>query len=313
MRDLTPPVQQRLHFGEVDIFLRSNWKQEFKKEDEVVVIHQRNFFFNQKTNPDIVVDVELAKDAPRYHLKKRLFLSQHPENKQEWWSWERGLGVYIYRANFSNRKQVAFINPDFKYARVWCLPKDDGSQSWQFGDLLLTFLEVLLIHYLIHYKKGLLVHACGINDALKGGLLFLGASGTGKSTLARLWYHQNKKEVLNDDRIIVAKKNKVFFIYPTLWSGEFNKYLSMPIRPAPLKAIFFLRKSKQNYARPILPSLSLSQLLPATFIPFWDKLLSGNALGLCEELLNSIPVFSLDFVKSRSVVGYIKRLEIKRF
>ncbi len=51
-------------------------------------------------------------------------------------------------------------------------------------------------------ERGVLVHACGL--ALGGrGLLFLGTSGAGKSTTARLWKERGGVTILSDDRIVI--------------------------------------------------------------------------------------------------------------
>ncbi len=62
--------------------------------------------------------------------------------------------------------------------------------------------EVLITHRLAR-EKAIELHGCGIVGPDYAGNLFVGHSGAGKSTTARLWTTCEDVEVLSDDRIIV--------------------------------------------------------------------------------------------------------------
>ena len=74
---------------------------------------------------------------------------------------------------------------------------------------------------LLSLGKGILLHACGIDDD-GSGYLFLGNSTDGKSTMAKLWF-ENHAKVLNDDRIVVKEKDGEFWMYGTPWHGDFKE------------------------------------------------------------------------------------------
>ena len=65
--------------------------------------------------------------------------------------------------------------------------------------------EVLITHRLAR-EKAIELHGCGIVGADGTGNLFVGHSGAGKSTTARLWTAREDVEVLSDDRIIVRRE-----------------------------------------------------------------------------------------------------------
>ena len=56
--------------------------------------------------------------------------------------------------------------------------------------------------------QGLEVHAVGIVDEIGRGHLFLGHSGAGKSTTARLWLEQPEIRILSDDRIVLRRQRR---------------------------------------------------------------------------------------------------------
>src|SRR5215472_4348668 len=64
-------------------------------------------------------------------------------------------------------------------------------------------LDELLMMNLLAQGRGVEVHACGVEDADGRGYLFVGQSGAGKTTTARLWHEAGRIDVLSDDRIIL--------------------------------------------------------------------------------------------------------------
>ena len=73
------------------------------------------------------------------------------------------------------------------------------------------------------------------------GLLFVGHSEAGKSTTVKML--QGKAEILCDDRNIVRRWPEGFRVHGTWSHGEVPL---VSAASAPLSAIFFLHKSKQN-------------------------------------------------------------------
>ncbi|HME35280.1 MAG TPA: hypothetical protein VKF84_08580 [Candidatus Sulfotelmatobacter sp.] len=64
--------------------------------------------------------------------------------------------------------------------------------------------ELLIMHRLTR-EKAVELHSCGIVRVNGTGNLFVGHSGAGKSTTARLWMEREDVEILSDDRIIVRR------------------------------------------------------------------------------------------------------------
>ncbi|MBO7077501.1 MAG: hypothetical protein J6W01_04575 [Bacteroidales bacterium] len=76
------------------------------------------------------------------------------------------------------------------------------------------------------------------------GFLFLGKSGTGKSTHTRLWLkHISGTELLNDDNPVLRIVDGVARVYGSPWSGKTPCYKA---QDAPIGAIVRLSQAPQN-------------------------------------------------------------------
>ena len=161
-------------------------------------------------------------------------------------------------------------------------------------------LELLMINYLAQ-GRGVIIHGCGIEKD-EEGILFIGESGAGKSTMANLWNSQGGIEILSDDRIIVRKTGDKFRMYGTPWHGE-SHFVSS--RGAEIKKMYFLRHGAQNEIEPLNGATIVQQLLQCSFPPFWDAEGMEFALKLFSDLSAEVPCYQLDFKPDRSILDYI--------
>src|SRR5438270_269266 len=126
-------------------------------------------------------------------------------------------------------------------------------------------LDELLINALLVDRRGVELHSCGIIDR-GNGLLFIGNSGHGKTTTARLWMREDV-EVVSDDRVIVRAENGGWRMYGTPWHGEAE--ICSPAS-APLRRIYVLDKSAHNGVTALGPAEAAAHLFACAFPPFHD-------------------------------------------
>ncbi|MFY9401846.1 MAG: hypothetical protein WAQ07_00320, partial [Candidatus Omnitrophota bacterium] len=198
--------------------------------------------------------------------------------------------------------QIAIFNQDYSYARILNNSKN-GFLRGNLNSLTLFQTDQILLAQVLADRQGVYLHSCGV--ILNGeGLLFVGHSGSGKSTIAGLLRRQS--ELLCDDRIIVRKKGGVLRIYGTWSNGDI---LDVSANSAPLKAILFLNKSKTNYIdrlqdKKIIAKKLLSCLIrPFVTIAWWDK-----SLVLLENVISTIPCYELYFNKNGGIVDLLEKL-----
>jgi len=164
-------------------------------------------------------------------------------------------------------------------------------------------LNQILMILLLSLGKGVLFHACGVADE-GSGYLFLGNSGDGKSTMAKLWFDSNAT-VLNDDRIVVREKEGAFWMYGTPWHGDFRE---LSPNGLPIQKIFFLRRGGVNGALQKSGAEAASMHLTRSFPPLWDHEGMAFTMGLCHHIVNKIPCYELSFVPDEGIVDFVRKL-----
>ena len=114
----------------------------------------------------------------------------------------------------------------------------------------------------------LMVHASVIAHA-GGGYMFLGRSGTGKSTHSRLWLnHIDDTELLNDDNPVIRLIDGEAYIYGTPWSGKTPYYKN---RRLPLMAVVRLSQAPYNKIERLKPLQAYASLMPSCSCMRWDR------------------------------------------
>lgn len=121
--------------------------------------------------------------------------------------------------------------------------------------------------------------------------IFLGKSGTGKSTHARLWREHFGSDVtmINDDKPIVREKDGVFFIYGTPWMGKHNLGNNIS---APIKAVYVLEQYPVNEISKMNVIDSTTSFLLQTIIPDNENSMK-MLLGMMDDLISTVPFYKL--------------------
>ncbi|MCC6133355.1 MAG: hypothetical protein IT186_25775 [Acidobacteria bacterium] len=156
--------------------------------------------------------------------------------------------------------------------------------------------EVLMVH-LLGRGLGVEVHACGVVTSEGRGYLFVGQSGHGKTTTARLWQDQPGVRILSDDRIIIRKQGGRFNMYGTPWHGEAGLATNAS---APLDSIFVLEHAKRNQLSTLKAMESAALLAARSFVPFHDPRSLEWTLGFLADLSGSVPCSRFGFVPDSS-------------
>lgn len=126
--------------------------------------------------------------------------------------------------------------------------------------------------------------------------LFLGISGTGKSTHSKLWMaHIGNCRLLNDDNPVVRMApDGTFLVYGTPWSGKTPCYRN---ECHPLGAIVKLRQCQENRIYRMSPVATYAAIAASVSGKRWEKSI-GNGLHTTTErmtastdgwLLNCLP------------------------
>jgi len=164
-------------------------------------------------------------------------------------------------------------------------------------------LDELLMMNLLALGRGVEVHACGLEDSNGQGYLFLGHSGSGKTTMARLWQRAGGVRVLSDDRIILRSWAGTTWIYGTPWHGEAK--FARPVR-TPLRQIFFLRHATTNEIVPLRCAEALARFLACSFVPFYSQSGLDFTLTFFSQLIALLPCAELRFVPEERAIDLVR-------
>jgi hypothetical protein len=211
-----------------------------------------------------------------------------------------------YRFNFSTTflgdtpYKSAWFDPEFKTGKV--------KLSLRYFDparpvypLEYPLDELLMIHRLSR-GEGVEMHAVGIQDEQGRGHLFLGHSGAGKSTTARLWSARPGVRILSDDRIILRVQQGRVWMYGTPWHGDAG--IASP-HSALLDHVYLLEHGERNEREELAPGKAAAELFARTFVPRHCAEGLQFALSFLDRVAHAVPCSHFRFVPNESAVEAI--------
>ena len=174
--------------------------------------------------------------------------------------------------------------PDFSTAII-ATRGDDGWRTFAVNNAL------MLMYAFASAEMGtLLVHASVIKNNGKG-YLFLGKSGTGKSTHSSLWLkHIAGSELLNDDNPVVRVDEDGATVFGSPWSGKTPCYKN---DSAKIGAFVQIKQEPENRIKLSQPLQAFAVLLPSMSSMKWDKHVYGGVCDGVARLVERIPLYTL--------------------
>jgi len=247
--------------------------------------------------PDARSDVTLhVRDhpPPPFPKKEKTF-----DSGQTWALFQSGGKLVLQNTSLYSDispSRFLFLAPDLRSGDLY-MTVDTPQDADPLGYPLNQVLWIILLSR----GRGILFHACGIDDHGKG-YLFLGNSGEGKSTTAKLWFDHGLA-ILNDDRIIVRENKGKLWMYGTPWHGDFKEHSPHGL---PVQKLFFLRHGTKNSSRAKSGAEAVSMLLARSFPPFWDKQGMASTIDFCQRLVSNIPCYELTFVPDTGMIDFVR-------
>lgn len=122
------------------------------------------------------------------------------------------------------------------------------------------------------------------------GVVFLGPSGMGKSTQAKLWEQYLGADFLIGDRPGLRKLDGKWVGFGMPWDGKdgIHRQNSVPVR-----ALVWLEQAKENRITLMTPVQAMSVMLKQAMMPVWDDQAMNGATVLMGALAQEVPMFHL--------------------
>lgn len=138
-------------------------------------------------------------------------------------------------------------------------------------------------------RDGLPLHASLVEkDGF--GVVFLGPSGIGKSTQAKLWEKALGADFLIGDRPSLRKIGGRWYGFGMPWDGKDDIFRQVSV---PVKALVWLEQANENSIAPMDPVQAMSVMLKQAMMPKWDDAALDEAAALMGALAQEMPMYRL--------------------
>lgn len=222
------------------------------------------------------------------------------KNKKEW-----VYQIFFEKNEIKKIHSTAIFNEDYTRADIY--NGKNSKKTYMEGrveSLTLFPNDQLLLAQILAKREGCIFHSNGVVLNNKG-FLFLGHSGHGKSTIAKIVKNCGGK-ILCDDRMIVRQDSRQIMIYGNWCYGKENEFSADAV---PLNAIFFIFKSVNNaLIRAHDNKQNTYQLLSCIIKPLITEDWWENSFNLIEAIVQKIPCYNLMFDKSGKIVDLLIKL-----
>lgn len=153
-------------------------------------------------------------------------------------------------------------------------------------------------------RSAAMVHSSVVDDG-GAGYLFTAPSGTGKSTMARIWQSCGAT-IINDDMLAVR----------LIGNDAVASNIPMPYyidtqRTASLRGIFLISQSKDNYIRPLRGTAAALRLLSNSIYHPFERSTVAMHIRTIEEITRRVPVFELGFRPDAHIVEAVRQLKLR--
>ena len=161
-------------------------------------------------------------------------------------------------------------------------------QQWQTFNTVVNFCFLLATNP----HKTVLAHSSCVTYKGKAWM-FLGKSGTGKSTHSRMWLSALEGTVLmNDDHpVIRVHDNGEAIAYGSPWSGKTKCYKNMQ---APIGGIIRIVRAPHNKARRLSVIESYASLMTSFSGITWEKELADGRDRTIQSIIAAVPCWHME-------------------
>lgn len=196
------------------------------------------------------------------------------------------------------RPHIVETDKDFAHARA-LIRWDDRYVA----TALTSMFRIVFAQAILPYDA-VSLHASAVVSEGKA-FLFMGKSGTGKSTHSALWIrHIGDTELLNDDNPIVRVIDGKAVVYGSPWSGKTPCYRNVS---APVAAMVRLKQGPRNRFEPKEDIEAFGAVLPGCSVLRQDRRLHDALCATLAALIDSICVGELECLPDKEAAEVCRK------
>ncbi len=199
------------------------------------------------------------------------------------------------------KHNIAVCTKDYGDITVYLSEKtywSEYSNRWMempfpFSSFVRVFCEAGMVR-----RDGLPLHASLVEKDGQG-IVFLGPSGMGKSTQAKLWVEYLDADFIIGDRPGLRCIDGVWYGFGMPWDGK-DRIRNQ--KKVPIKALVSLEQAGENRIDKLTEQQAMIVLLHQAMMPMWDDRAMDQAMVLMGKLAKDIPFYHLKNLADRDAV-----------
>ena len=191
-----------------------------------------------------------------------------------------------------NGKYVLTCSRGYREMTLYILRKpyyEDRIRRWVTPDIPFSSAIRAACEAGMTMRDGMPLHAAMVEkDGY--GVVFLGPSGMGKSTQAKLWVEHQGADFIIGDRPGLRRIDGQWIGFGMPWDGKdsIKQQKSVPIR-----ALISLEQAPENSIRRLTKQEAMIVLLNQVMMPMWDDAAMAQLTPLMGQLATEIPFYHL--------------------
>lgn len=199
---------------------------------------------------------------------------------------DRGRMFFISQGS-KGKAYHLYTTADYRSASLY-FPADGNEALHVFA---INNAMMLLYAFATATRNTLLIHASVITNAGKG-YIFLGRSGTGKSTHSRLWLkYITGSSLLNDDNPVIRIMERKAYVYGSPWSGKTPCYRN---EEALLGGIVRLSQAPRNEISCLKGVMAYAAITPSVSAMRWERQMADGIHATLASLTACTDIYRLE-------------------
>lgn len=204
---------------------------------------------------------------------------------------ENDIWSLTYELKRYNWKYVACYFRDYSELTVYIPDNNfynEEYQTWREPHLPSNLIRVPCEAGMV-MRDGMPLHA-SLVEKDGYGVIFLGPSGMGKSTQAKLWEKYQNADFVIGDRPGLRCIDGVWYGFGMPWDGKDGIRRQKAV---PIKALVSLEQAKENKIVKLSEQQAMIVLLNQVMMPMWDDKAMESVTELMGKLVKDIPFYHL--------------------
>lgn len=262
-------------------------------------IGYENFIVN-KRNAKVDVKVKIKIGRPKTKDYKLIFdVPDTIDGKKLWTISGNGKNYFLHTTFQNENKEEVFAFFDDNFNKWDIYINVDKNQITEVDPFSYPLGPIIML-YATLVNDGIMIHSSGVRHNNKS-YVFSGFSGIGKTTISEIFKNEGAERI-NDDRLIIRKKNNKYIVYNTpMFYSDIKKQMT-------LDKIFLLEQSKENVYFRLKGAMAISKFSAFCMQHnFHDKLIK-NQLSFVISMYWDIPIGVLGFKPDNEIVEFVDKL-----